>query len=194
MDEHHIRFLALIEVVGKPKEYVDQAIHGYVNDIKNNGDFVVLRETFADSIEKGKFWSTFVELELVVKNVHQLIAFCFDYMPASIDILKPEVLTFTLRDTNLFFNDLQSKLHMVDMVAKNRAAEIDFLKTNLKTMIENTIMIVLVNRAFSGEDLSNLLKIGKEEIQFFLDDLEKNNKIKKEGETYTLVHGKQGKD
>ncbi|MBI4439626.1 hypothetical protein HY638_01520 [Candidatus Woesearchaeota archaeon] len=189
-----IRAKVIIEVVGKPKEHVEKAIKAYVGKIKEDSSFVILREDFAEPLEKGSLWSTFVELEMAVDGITELVGFCFDYMPSSVDIIKPESISLTSRSFNAILNDLQAKLHNVDMVAKNRAAEIDLLRRNLKTTIENMVVLALVNREFELQELSKLLNMGDEELKPFVDDLEKNNKVKKEGLKYTLADGKQGKN
>src|SRR3989344_5340075 len=170
----HIRAKAIIEVLGKPKEHVEKAIR-------------------ADVEEKSALWSTFVELDMVAGSITELIGFGFDYMPSSIDIIKPEYFTISSRELNAVMNDLQAKLHNVDMVAKNRAAETDFLKRNLKTMTENTIALILAYKNCSLDEISSILKIEREELVPIVDGMEKNDKVKKEGEKYSL-HGKQGKD
>ncbi|HLC64796.1 MAG TPA: hypothetical protein VJI46_01580 [Candidatus Nanoarchaeia archaeon] len=192
-EKAHIRAKAIIEVLGKPKEHVEKAIRAYVEKIKTDGGFVILKEDYADAEEKSALWSTFVELDMVAGSITELIGFCFDYMPSSIDIIKPEYFTISSRELNAVMNDLQAKLHNVDMVAKNRAAETDFLKRNLKTMTENTIALILAYKNCSLDEISSILKIEREELVPIVDGMEKNDKVKKEGEKYSL-HGKQGKD
>ncbi|MFC1768933.1 hypothetical protein ACFLZX_04180 [Nanoarchaeota archaeon] len=194
MENEHIRAKIIIEVVGKPKEHVDKAINSYVEKIKTDADFVLLNTKFAEITEQGKLFSTYVELEIVIKGITSLIGFCFDYMPSSVDIVKPESLAISNRELNAVINDLQAKLHNVDMVAKSRAVENDILKRNLKTMIQNMILVVLVKRELTLDELSNVVKMGSDDLKPFIEELEKNNKIKKEGEKYILAHGTQEKN
>ena len=94
--EHaHIRCRIIIEVLGKPKEHVENAIKEYIEHIKEDSELVILNEEYSEIKEQGKLWSKFVELDLVIKGTKKLISFCFEYMPSSLEVLKPESLTLT---------------------------------------------------------------------------------------------------
>jgi len=67
--EHaHIRCRTIIEVLGKPKEYVEDAIKEYIEHIKQDSELVILNEDYSEIKEQGPLWSKFVELDLVVKG------------------------------------------------------------------------------------------------------------------------------
>ncbi len=44
-----IRVRAIIEVLGKPKEHTEKTIRDYVEKIKEDNDFVILKEHFSES-------------------------------------------------------------------------------------------------------------------------------------------------
>jgi len=183
-----IRCRAILEVLGKPKEHVEKTIKLLVEKVKENQDNSVLNEKFAEIKPEGKtMFSTFVELELVFKGIGPLTGFCFDFMPSSIDIEKPEQLIVKNRDISNIFNDLQSKLHNVDMVAKTLRAERDFLKRNLNTMISNLITVLIKLNKNTLEDLSKFTGINDEELQKHLEKLIEEGKIKKEEDIYQLL-------
>jgi len=184
----HIRCKIILEVLGKPKEHVEKALNMYVDKIKNDSDLIVLKTEFAEPKEKEKLWTTFVELEMVVKGMHNLIAFCFDYMPSSIQILKPEEFSLNRSVIEDFMNDLQARLHQVDMVVKNEKNENNFLKKNMNAAIRNVILISLASGNLDKEKLSKITGIHDKELQLFLDELIKGNKIKEENKIYSLVN------
>lgn len=182
-----IRCRAILEVLGKPKEHVEKTIKLLVEKVKERPQISFLNEKYAEVKPEGKtMFSTFVELELVVKGITTLTGFCFDFMPSSIDIEKPEQLIVKNRDISNIFNDLQSKLHNVDMVAKTLRAERDFLKRNLNTMIANLITILIKMNKNRVEDLSKFTGINKEELEKHLEKLIKEGKIKKEKGIFTF--------
>jgi len=183
-----IRCRAILEVLGKPKEHVEKTIKLLVEKIKENPEISILNEKYAAIKPEGKtMFSTFVELEMVIKGVTTLTGFCFDFMPSSIDIEKPGQLTVKNRDISNIFNDMQSKLHNVDMVAKTLRAERDFLKRNLNTMISNLITVLIKLNKNTSEDLSKFTGINNEELEKHLEKLIKEGKIKKEEDKYQLV-------
>ena len=186
--EHvHVRCRTIIEVLGKPKEHVDNAIKQYIEHIKEDSELVVLNEDYSDIKEQGKLFSKFVELDLVIKGTKKLISFCFEYMPSSIEVVKPEHLVMTNPELSNFLNDLQARLHNVDMIVKQLKAENDFLKLNMNAITHNTILICLKVSKLSIEHLSKITGVDKKELEIFIEKLLKENKIKKESELYSLA-------
>lgn len=186
-DKMHFRCRTIVEVLGKPKEHVEDSIKKYTENIKNDSRLAILKEDFSEAKEQGGLWSKFVEIDLVIKGMENLVAFCFDYMPSSIEIEKPEQVSLTNRDISGFLNDLQSRLHNVDMVVKKQKGEVDFLKRNMNAMLHNTIMICLKVSSLSIEQLSQITGVEKKELEVFADKLIQENKIKKEQELYSLA-------
>ncbi len=183
-----IRCRAILEVLGKPKEHVEKTIKVLVEKVKEREEISVLNEKYADIKQEGKtMFSTFVELEMVIKGIAALTGFCFDFMPSSIDIEKPERLTVKNRHISGIFNDMQSKLHNVDMIAKTLRAERDFLKRNLNTMIANIITVLIKLNKNNLEDLSKFTGINEEELEKHLEKLIEEGKIKKEEDVYQLA-------
>ncbi|MBI2660556.1 hypothetical protein HYX07_05325 [Candidatus Woesearchaeota archaeon] len=186
--EHaHIRCKAIIEVLGKPQEHVENAIKEYIEHIKEDSELVILNEEYSEISEQGNLFSKFVELDIVVKGTKKLIAFCFEYMPSSIEVLKPENLIMTNPELSNFLNDLQARLHSVDMIVKQLKAENNFLKLNMNAILHNSILICLKVSKLNLEQLSQITGVDKKELEIFAEKLLKENKIKKEGEMYTLA-------
>jgi hypothetical protein len=189
-----IRVRTIIEVLGKPKEHIEKTIREYVEKIKEDNDFVVLKEHFSDSEEQkhgeDTYFAIFVELEFLVKGLHPLIGFCFNYMPSSIEIEKPEELTLPADMMNALFNDLQARLHKVDMIVKQQVNENQFLRNNLRASMRNLIVITLASHPMDMEKLVKSTGIETEVLQKFVDELIKENKIEKDGDTYRTKRAK----
>lgn len=186
-EETHIRCKIIIEILGKPKEHVEKTLRTYVDKIKEDSGFIIMNSEFTDAKEKEDLWATFVELELIVKGLPKLIAFCFDYMPSSIEIIKPEEFSMKKSTIEDMLNDLQAKLHTVDMVVQQQKNENTFLKQNLNKSVCNTLLISLAFGSQDKEKLSKVTGIPDKELKIFLDKLTKENKIRKENELYSLV-------
>lgn len=187
LSEGYIYARVIIEVLGKPKNHVEETIRGYVQKIKDEEAVYVVTEIFEEAIEKDKLWSTFVELEILAKTIQDLIGFCFDYMPASLEILQP--IEFRLKDVEIsnFLNDLQQKLHDIDMKVKYLKTENGFIKQNMARLLQNSIAILLSSSERDLNNLTSLTGIDIKELETFLEQLEqKNIIIKKEGK-YSLI-------
>ncbi|MBS3098357.1 hypothetical protein J4209_06195 [Candidatus Woesearchaeota archaeon] len=190
-----IRFRTIIEMLGKPKEHVEKTLSLYIDKIKEDGNIIVLNEDYAELKQQENMWSTFVELEIVVKDISILIGFCIDYMPSSVEIVKPEQLAFNNRELSNFLNDLQAKLHNLDMIVKQLKAQNDFLKRNMNVSLKNTVSIMLsIKGALSLKELAKLSGINEKEAGALLNGMIKEERIKKEEDKYILILKKNVKE
>lgn len=175
-----ILFRALIEILGKPQEHVEASLQGYVQKIKEDDRYNVVSEELAvtEKREKEELWATFAELEIKTDRIDHIIDFCFDFMPSIIEILEPNELILADTQLSTFFNDLQAKLHQVDMIAKQVKLEHDLSKKNLTFLLQNYIQ-VLLNKSdrLSAQQLSGLTGVSQEELEDFLDKLIDKNII-----------------
>ncbi|MEK6868970.1 MAG: hypothetical protein AABX74_01965 [Nanoarchaeota archaeon] len=186
-EQTHIRCKTIIEVLGKPKEHVEKSIKDYVEKIKKDSELIVMNVDFSEAAEKKGLWAAFVELDMVVKGIQKLIGFCFDYMPSSIEITKPEEFIVKKSTVENFINDLQARLHNVDMIVKKQKNENTFLKKNLSRAAGNLILLSLVPGGMDIERLSRATGIAEKELEIFLKQLVDEDKVKKEDDIYGLV-------
>ena len=122
----------VIEILGTPKEHVENTMKMIVEKLKNEEDVKLLRETTYKAEQLEKMWSTFSDLEIEVEDISKLIGISFDYMPSSIEILEPPKMNIeTIKITDLL-NDLLAKLHKADMLLKNAIAENKMLKHQIE--------------------------------------------------------------
>ncbi len=168
-----ITFRAIIEVLGKPKEHIEEALKGYVQQLKQDERYKIVYEEVAETQqqEKTELWVTFAELELQVKGLEDITSFCFDYMPSVVEILEPASLTMTDLQLTQTFNDLQAKLHQVDMVAKQVKMENDILKKSTASLLHNYIQVLLSQRNLTSPQLSGLTGVEQNMLEDFLDKL-----------------------
>ena len=66
LEKGYIHVRAIVEVVGKPKEYVEDAINKHLEKIRKK--FIIIFEDTAKASEEESFFSTFSEIELLFKN------------------------------------------------------------------------------------------------------------------------------
>jgi hypothetical protein len=186
-EEGKIYASAIIEVLGKPKEHVESALKGFVNQIKEDKAFKLKKEEYQEAKEHGDMWTTFVELEFEAKNISTMIGFCFDYMPSSIEIIEPEELKMNRDNISDFLNDLQAKLHGVDMLVKQAKTENIFLKKNINTILRNLVTVSLHNGPKDAKALSQITGVQEDEIKLFMKSLLKLEIAKEEKEVYSLI-------
>lgn len=188
LDKGYIHTRIIIEILGKPKDYVESSLITYVQKIKKDSEIEVLEEEHDEALEqKDGTWLAFVEMEMLMKDLPTLIGFCFDYMPASIEIIAPEKVQFKSQELSRVMNDLQGKLHQLDAMVKQFKLDNDFLKKNTRTLLRNLISIVVLSRPRTIEEMSAIIGVKEKELERFLEAMIEENKIKKEGELYSVV-------
>lgn len=183
----HIHFKAIIEMAGQPKEYIEETLKKYVEKIKEHQDYTVISSDFVPAKEleeqKGMFLA-FVDMELLAKDPRALTGFCFDYMPGSIEILSPEELKISAAYMSNIVNDLQAKLHKLDMGIKKAVNENQFVQKNIHLLLRNLVMIVIGQKGRNLQEISTLSGMEPKDMEIFLNGLIKKDLLVKEGELY----------
>lgn len=177
--EKKILFRAVIEVLGKPKEHVESSLKEFLQNIKDNERYELINQELANlkKQEDDDLWMIFAEVEVKTEKIEDLVNFCFIYMPSLIEIIEPRELKLSDLDISNFLNDLQAKLHNVDMVAKQLKIENDTLKSNTIILLKNYLLVLLRQTNLTAETMSNLTGVSKDKIEDFLDQLIDEDKI-----------------
>ncbi len=146
MAEKAIIARMIIEVLGSPKEHVEETIRQVIKKLESEkGIRLINQKTYETEEQKDtKLWSTFSEVEFSPEDLKKLMELCFDYMPSSIEIIEPAGMNMDSGDISDLLNDLLSRLHKYDMILKNMHAEnmvmkhdIELIKKAARTAIEN---------------------------------------------------------
>ncbi len=183
-----LRCRAILEILGKPKDHVEKTRDLLLGRLRDDPSLSILHEYGAPLSPKEKtLFATYVELEMVFKDLSSLIGFCFDYMPSSLDIEKPMAISFENHELSAILNDLQAKLHNVDMIAKTLRAERDVLKKNMHTMTLNTITILSKIGKSTLDELSKFSGVDKAQLEKFLEDRIKEGVIEKSGDRFQIA-------
>ncbi len=178
---------AIIEVIGKPKEHIKQLLNEYIDKLKKEKGIKVAKETYSEPEQRpDKLFGTFVELELYCDSFDKVVWFTFDYRPASIEIVEPNELMFDLSSANDYLNDVLGKLHNIDLLLTNMAAENKLLKDNGIAVAKNFVKHLLRDQDKNVQQLTKESGIPEKMLVKFLTVLEKEGKIKKEEGLYQL--------
>lgn len=198
--EDAILFRAIVEVVGKPKEYVEKAIKTIIEHAKQVEGLKLEKQEIEEAtslkseklpsteekIQKaaGELFSTFAELEFKAKNLDSIGFFCFDFMPSSIEIIEPENISLKMQQLSRFMNDFLSKVHNADMAVKRLNFENAALKNNAGLLLRNMIIVSVKSKEKNLDDLSKAVGIPSEQLKPFVDSLVNEKFIKEEKGIY----------
>lgn len=129
MEKQKIVVRIIMEVMGAPKQHIEETLKSLMEKMRTEKDIKVLRYKVFEAEElENKMWSTFAEIEIETEYLKRIWDLCFDYMPSSFEILKPEELKFDMKGLGETLNDLMARLHHYDMIIKNIQAENIVLK------------------------------------------------------------------
>ena len=178
----HLKARTIIEILGKPQKHVEDTLKSVVENLRGQDGIDLLKEHLEEAKQIEGLWSVFAELEVLFRSFDKLTAFCFDFMPSSVEILEPE--NFTLRNTDIstLLNDLLAGLHNLDMVTKNTKVQADILKQNNELLVKNLVLLSLHYQTYDLKELAGV--VGVKELQLapfltrFMDEgiIEQNKK------------------
>jgi len=132
MKEQEITARIILEVVGAPKEHVEESLNGAIKKLEKEDKIKLLTaKTFESEELENKFWSTFAEVEFKAPTMQEVLDVCFDYTPSTLEILEPAGIDMDTADLASLFNDLLAKTHQFIAVIKNYEAENALLKIEL---------------------------------------------------------------
>ena len=174
-----ITFRAVVEVLGKPKEHVEESMKHYLEQLKEDKRFTIMHQESAEikKQETQDLWAVFTELEVKTNQLENLTIFCLDYMPSLMEIVEPKQLAFTDIEFSQFLNDLQTKLHQIDLLAKHVKIENDYLKRNLGGLLGNYIQVLLKQNNLGAAQLSRLTGVAQDQLEDYLDKMMDQGKI-----------------
>jgi hypothetical protein len=173
----------IFEMAGNPKEHVENTLKDYMDKIKEDPDYIFLKEHTEEAEENNGVWSTFIEAEILISNLEKLNILCLNLGPASVEILLPEERIFTDKKLTDVYNDFISKIHEVGAEIKSLSGENNLLKVNLNRAIRNCIILSLTETK-TAQEISEKIGIDTEHLQPFLELLIKEKSLVKDGEKY----------
>jgi hypothetical protein len=114
-----------LEVLGSPKEHVEEAMKNVLKKISEDNEIKIIdNKVFAPQLmENKKLWNTFSEVEFKVSTLKKVLQVCYDYMPSNIVILEPAGMDMDCDDIADVFNDFLAQLHKYSTVLQRLNSE-----------------------------------------------------------------------
>ncbi len=183
-----LRAKAIIEMLGAPKEHIAQVLKDFVErKLKAPGSkYEVLSADYSEPSPQGKLFAAFVELDLSVRKADDLLDFCFEAMPSSIEVYQPEKLSWDLSTMNRMLNDLASRIHQADTMLKTVRSESVLLNKNSIELLRNFVRYLVREGNNTLEKVSAKIGIGQSELKPFLNRMIEENALTLEGDLYKI--------
>jgi chromosome condensin MukBEF ATPase and DNA-binding subunit MukB len=136
MAERKITAMMIIEVAGRPPEYLVNSLKLHLEKLNHIKDVRLLSTKIAEPrlIDGEKeLYTCFGEVEVQVIGLQKLIDLVFDFMPSSIEVLDPIDLELNCQEATMSLNDLAGRLHKYDEIAKIARMQIQQLTQQLQS-------------------------------------------------------------
>ena len=121
MAQKEIQAILIIEVAGKPSEYVKDGLEKHLSKVDKMQDIQVVSKNFSEpkrTEHQEEVYTAFCELEVKVPNLAKLMDLIFDLMPSSVEIVDPSRINMDSLEATNFINNLAGRLHRYDEIAK----------------------------------------------------------------------------
>ncbi len=181
----------ILEIVGKPKEHVEESLKDYVKKIKADKNHVIVKEkTEKAEPHQDDLFSAFSEIEMLMKNSDALLSFCFDYMPSSIEIIEPERIILKNSEFNGFINDMLSRTISLNTTVLEMQERANYYISNTAVLLRNFLVVLFSSRPMTLKQASQYLGIKEQDTLKVIDVLIKEGKVKKNQDKYIAVEKK----
>jgi len=148
-----IRALMIVEMIGRPKEHLEETLKDYTKKISSEKGITLINEKIhepkkiehkkeeaEDKKEAGnetELFSTFAEIELESKDITAMMRIIFAYMPSHIEIISPEQIELKNINFNELFNEVIRRMHEYDGIAKSMIMQNKIMKEKFQEILSN---------------------------------------------------------
>lgn len=151
MKDEKVNALMILEIIGKPAQYLVDTMNNVINQLAVEPGVAVRNRNVREprkleekagianpsregvKIEEQKeFYLSFAEVEVETDNIFTFIMLLFKYMPAHVEIISPEHISIPNSGMNEILNNLVSKLHGYDEIARVLQVQKAILEDKLK--------------------------------------------------------------
>jgi len=139
--EKSIKLLMVLEILGKPKEYVSQSLNNIINQIRNEKGISVKNSKTNEPKElkeNKEIFSSFAEVELESQDIQSFVVLMFKYMPSHVEVLSPLKYEMTNNELSNILTDLILRLHSYEQIARMMQSEKNILEKRLKELLVKT--------------------------------------------------------
>jgi glycosylphosphatidylinositol transamidase (GPIT) subunit GPI8 len=184
----YIQAKIIFEIVGSPKKHVDDTIKAYLQSIKQDKEVIFLKEDIAATMDAGEgMYSTYAEVEVLIKGIQRFTWICFNFMPANIEIIRPKELVIKDKKFTDWVNDLLAKLHEVNTSQVAMQNQFSNMLNNINAIVRNIILLALEKNSLTAVDIAKKVGTKTKDIEPVLKAMIEEKKIKKKGKKYSKL-------
>ncbi len=187
LEKGYMHCRVVIEIMGAPQKHVEDTLKLVVKKLGEEKDVSIVSEKIHPAEAKDKLFSAFAEVELLIKDFATMTRICFDYMPSSFEILKPESFRLPMLEVSNFVSDTLAALHQIDFKLKDVNAANLLLERNSANLLKNFLLILLGSGKKSIKEISEKIGVKPEQLDAFMTAFSQEGIIRKNGDLWEKV-------
>lgn len=144
-----IKVVMVFEIMGTPKEYINDALAEILGKLGEEKDVKITSKKIHEpkEVENSDLFTSFAEVEAEMIDLQKMMLVMFGYMPAHVEVLSPGEIKIKNFDFNIVCNELVTKLHSYDAIAKTALFNNNMLQKRLQEAIQEGKIKVEVKKA-----------------------------------------------
>lgn len=138
LTEKKVRASIILEVIGRPPEYLVEALNKIVEDIGKEKGVKIKNSKVNSPVqmkENKEFYSNFAEIEVEVDEILYLAILIFRYMPAHVEVISPQNISLTNIEWGDILSEITRKLHSYEEIVRIAQTEKMILEKRLRELI-----------------------------------------------------------
>lgn len=110
-DSFKLRIHAYIEMKAIEEELLTKQLSRIENALQIERDFTIYSLEKAEIIKEGEYYSSYLEVNMTLRDFTSLVRFMFFYGPSTVEVLKPDKIEFTAQDLQDGLIDVSDMVH-----------------------------------------------------------------------------------
>ncbi len=177
----------ILEIIGSPKEHIQETIQLVLEQIEDNDDIDVHSKDVSEPEKtEDDLFAVFADVNAGVDDITTVGHIANNYNPASIELVEPAEITVERKDFNDLFADTLAKLHINNTQIQELKGFKEDVTRNLNALIRNAVVLSLEQEDKSKEAIAEDVGVDPEELGDLLDTMVDENRVRRDGEEYTI--------
>lgn len=135
-----VEAVLILEIIGKPAEHLTKTLNDLIDSMDKEQGIKVLEKDIKDVVEtkeRKDFFTTFAEVRVETEGIMQVLLLMFKYMPANIEIIRPENISLSNTSLSEMLSELVRKLHSYDEIARVLQMQNAQMQKKLKEILDS---------------------------------------------------------
>ncbi len=140
--EKKIKAVLILEILGRPPEFLTETLEKIMKDMEGEKGVSVLDKKINPPVlmkDQKDFYTSFAEVEVETESLTTLTILMFKYMPAHVELISPQNISLKNSDFEEILNEITRRLHGYEEVARILQNEKIILEKRLKESAEKNV-------------------------------------------------------